>query len=333
MRRAHALLVVPVLAVAATLAGCGSSSPAKSASSSSTAASTTANESVKVTGAFGATPTVTIPAEKAGATLYSKTVIQGTGAPLTTADSFVANFSLYIWSGTTHKLATTTYGKTASANTPTLLPSDLLPGLSKALIGAKDGSRVVAVIPPSEGFGSSGNSELGITGTDTLVFVVDLVKNVANNGSATGAKVSSGGGSLPTVSDPAAGKAPTVTIPKNVTAPKDLTVTTLLKGTGPKLTKGQYVIVQYTGVIWRTGKVFGSSWSSDAPFGFTLDASPEQVIPGWDKGLIGQTVGSRVMLTVPPADGYGSAGQSSAGINGTDTLVFVVDILGTATSS
>ena len=33
------------------------------------------------------------------------------------------------------------------------------------------------------------------------------------------------------------------------------------------------------------------------------------------------------MLVIPPKDGYGSAGQSQAGIKGTDTLVFVVDIL------
>ena len=55
-----------------------------------------------------------------------------------------------------------------------------------------------------------------------------------------------------------------------------------------------------------------------------------QVIKGWDTGLVGQTVGSRVLLVVPPADGYGSAGSAQAGINGTDTLVFVVDILAAA---
>ena len=51
------------------------------------------------------------------------------------------------------------------------------------------------------------------------------------------------------------------------------------------------------------------------------------MIPGWDKGLVGQTVGSRVLLVIPPGDAYGSAGQSQAGIKGTDTLVFVVDII------
>jgi len=51
------------------------------------------------------------------------------------------------------------------------------------------------------------------------------------------------------------------------------------------------------------------------------------VIPGWNDGLPGVTVGSRVMLVIPPAYGYGKAGNSQAGIKGTDTLVFVIDIL------
>ena len=51
------------------------------------------------------------------------------------------------------------------------------------------------------------------------------------------------------------------------------------------------------------------------------------VIAGWDEGLVGQTVGSQVLLVVPPDKGYGAAGNTDAGIKGTDTLVFVVDIL------
>jgi FKBP-type peptidyl-prolyl cis-trans isomerase len=91
---------------------------------------------------------------------------------------------------------------------------------------------------------------------------------------------------------------------------------------------GQDIAVQYTGVIWRTGHIFSSSWQSKTPL--TTPIGEGQVIKGWDTALVGQTVGSRVLLVVPPADGYGSAGQSQVGINGTDTLVFVVDILGAA---
>ncbi len=51
------------------------------------------------------------------------------------------------------------------------------------------------------------------------------------------------------------------------------------------------------------------------------------VVKGWDDGLVGQTVGSRVLLAIPPELGYGKTGNEDAGISGTDTLYFVVDIL------
>ena len=318
MRRASALIVIPLLAAAA-IAGC-SSSTSKSSASSSTG-SATANQSVKVSGDFGASPTVHVPKVKAGTNLFTKTLIKGTGPKLTSAESLVGNFVLYDWSGATAKLV----GSTFSSGGPTLFSGQMLPGLSTALVGQPTGSRVLAVIPPKDGFGTTGNSSIGVKGTDTLVFVVDMVSSIKNNASAVGTQVSNGGGDLPTVTE-AAGQAATIKIPAGAAAPKALTSKTLVQGTGAKVASGDYVVVQYTGVIWRTGKVFDSSWSRNEPFAFNVGAG--QVIKGWDNGLIGQTVGSRVMLVIPPADGYGSSGQSSVGIKGTDTLVFVVDILG-----
>ena len=306
MRRASALIVVPILAAFAAV-GCGSSTPP--------------NQSVTATGSFGSAPKVSIPAEKAGTDLTIKKLIHGSGAQLTGSDSFVGNYAAYVWSGTTHKLATSTYN-----TSPALFTGKLLTGLTDALKGATVGSRVLAVIPPKDAFGSSGNSNLGIKGTDTLVFIVDVMEKFKNTAGATGTQVSTGGGALPTVSTSATN--PTITVQSKNTPPTTLTTHVLMKGSGPALAKGQLAVVQYTGVIWRTGKVFDSSWTRSQPFAFTLGASPEQVIPGWDKGLTGQTVGSRVMLVIPPKDGYGSTGASSAGIKGTDTLVFVVDILG-----
>jgi FKBP-type peptidyl-prolyl cis-trans isomerase len=310
MRRAAALLIVPLLAAGAA-AGCGSSSSSTQAAAS--------NTTVTATGKFGAAPKVTIPAQKASAALYTKTVIQGTGAPLTKSETLLGNFVLYDWSGKTHKLLGSTY----TSGSPTLFAGTMLPGLETALIGQKAGSRVIAVIPPKEGFGSTGNSSIGVAGTDTLVFVVDMIQEFSNTAGATGKQVTTGGGALPTVTAPS-GKAPTVTIP-SATPPKDLQVKTLIQGTGPKVTKGQYIVVQYTGLNWRTKKVFDSSWSRSEPTAFNIGVG--QVIKGWDSGIVGQTVGSRVMLVIPPADGYGKTGSSTAGIKGTDTIVFVVDIL------
>ena len=54
------------------------------------------------------------------------------------------------------------------------------------------------------------------------------------------------------------------------------------------------------------------------------------MLTGWNEGLAGVPVGSRVMLVIPPALGYGAgrAARPSAGIKKTDTLVFVIDVLG-----
>jgi peptidylprolyl isomerase len=315
MRRIAAALFVPLIATAA-LAACGSSA----------APPASANTSVTATGTFGKAPTVKIPAKKAGSNLFVKTEVRGSGTPLRSTDAFLGNYVVYIWSGATHKLALSTY-----TATPQVLSGKLLPGLTTALDGKKMGSRVLAVLPPKYGYGSAGNSQVGVTGTDTLVFVVDMIKTYAGTASASGTNVSNGGGSLPTVTPETSG-GPTVKVPTTA-PPSKLVVKTLIKGSGPPVAKGQEVVTQYVGLNWRTRKVFDSSWSRGAPFGFEIDASPAQIIPGWDKGLTGVPVGSRVMLVIPPKDGYGSTGQSQAGIKGTDTLVFVVDVLDATTGS
>jgi FKBP-type peptidyl-prolyl cis-trans isomerase len=311
MRR-FALLLAPLLVVSAALTGCGSSSSGGGSSSS-------ANSKVSVTGAFGAQPKVTIPKAAAGANLHVQTLIAGHGPALPSTDALLGNYSVYIWHGSTSKLAQSTYDKV-----PALFAGHLLPGLTAALKNAKVGSRVLAVIPPKYGYGAQGNSQGGVAPTDTLVFVIDVLKAFAKNASVSGKSVSSGGNGLPTVST---SNPPKITMPKSGQPPSSLVSKTLVNGSGPVISKGEYVIAQYVGVIWRTGKVFDASEVDGAPFGFQIGAAPTQVIPGWNEGLLGKKVGSRVMLVIPPKDGYGSQGNSQAGIKGTDTLVFVIDLL------
>ena len=314
MRRIAVMTFLPLLAIG-VLAGCGGSS-----------SSSAANPQVTVSGAFGQNPAIKIPAEKAGSGLTVKTLIHGTGPVLQSTDSFVGNYAIYIWSGAAHRLAQSSF----TAHRLTLFPAQLLPGLKTALDGQKMGSRVLAVIPPKDGFGTTGNPQAGVKGTDTLVFVVDMIKDFTPNASATGTAEPGSGKGLPTVTA-VSGSAPTIKVPSGK-PPAGLVTKTLVKGSGPAVTKGQYVVVQYVGAIWSTGTVFDASWNHHQPFAFTVGANPSQVIPGWDQGLLGQTVGSRVMLLIPPADGYGKAGSPQAGIKGTDTLVFVVDILGAFSS-
>jgi peptidylprolyl isomerase len=120
------------------------------------------------------------------------------------------------------------------------------------------------------------------------------------------------------------GVAPTVTVPSG-TPPTGLESADLIPGSGAAAASGDSVTVQYVLATYSSDKVIQSSWSSQ-PFMFTLDANPEQVIPGWDKGVVGMKVGGRRELVIPPSLGYGPT-SPGAGISANDTLVFVVDLL------
>jgi peptidylprolyl isomerase len=100
----------------------------------------------------------------------------------------------------------------------------------------------------------------------------------------------------------------------------------LVTGTGAAVAAGDTLVANYVGETWASKpNVFDSSFSRGEPAGFVIGEG--QVIPGWDKTLVGQKLGSRMLLTIPPADGYGTGGNSDAGIAGTDTLIFVVDLI------
>ena len=118
------------------------------------------------------------------------------------------------------------------------------------------------------------------------------------------------------------GTAPTVTVPTG-SPPTQLQSADLITGTGASAQAGDALTVQYTLATYSSGKVVQSSWTSQ-PFTFTLGLG--DVIPGWDKGVVGMQAGGRRELIVPPALGYGEA-SPGPGIARGDTLVFVIDLL------
>lgn len=118
---------------------------------------------------------------------------------------------------------------------------------------------------------------------------------------------------LPAGLDPRLATKPEVTAGEGTLS--ELQVTTLIEGTGAPLAAGQTVSVNYVGVYYATGEEFDSSWKRGEPFEFTLGVGG--VIQGWDQGLAGVPIGSRVQLDVPSHLGYND-GQDRR---------FVVDIL------
>jgi peptidylprolyl isomerase len=278
--------------------------------------------SITVSGAFGAKPTITIPGIEPPAGLQAHQLISGHGTLVAKGDLVVADFTTYSWNGKAHKKISQ-----LSTGQPEPLPvGSTLPGLDKSLAGSRAGSRLLITIPPKDGYGSKGNSQLGVSGKDTLVVVVDELGAYRKTAGANGTPEVVNGTGLPTVGTSSAGTAPPVHIPQTG-PPATLQTQTLVEGTGPVVKKGKLLIAQYEGVIWRTGKIFDSTWKHGQPAGFQIGTG--HVIKGWDNGLVGKRIGSQVLLVVPPADGYGTQGSAQVGIQGTDTLVFVVDILGT----
>jgi len=114
----------------------------------------------------------------------------------------------------------------------------------------------------------------------------------------------------------------------DVTAPFSVTQTevhTLHGGDGPVVAPTAKVSVCYMGVNGRDGSVFDSAYQRGAPVDFPLDG----VVPGFQKAISGQKVGSTVGVAMTSADGYPD-GQPQAGIQKGDTLVFAIKILSAA---
>ena len=97
----------------------------------------------------------------------------------------------------------------------------------------------------------------------------------------------------------------------------------MVEGKGPKVAKGDLLVADYLGSVYATNKVFDNSYDRGQPFPFQLGGG--QVIPGWDRGLVGMKVGGRRQLTIPPNLAYGPQGQPPA-IAPNETLIFVVDL-------
>ncbi|WP_426594529.1 FKBP-type peptidyl-prolyl cis-trans isomerase [Cellulomonas sp. McL0617] len=122
------------------------------------------------------------------------------------------------------------------------------------------------------------------------------------------------------------GEKPTLSFPAG-TPSGELEVSVLSRGDGALVEAGDDIEVHYLGQAWNGG-VFDNSYDRRSSISFGIGVG--QVIAGWDEGLVGQQVGSRVLLSIPSHLGYGDRGVPQAGIKGGDTLVFVVDIVGTS---
>lgn len=281
-----------------------------------------ASAAVAVSGRFGAKPVVNFTTPLHTPRTEVSTVRPGRGTPIGSAQQVVADVTLLnATSGET--FVSTEYAGLKSAAT-FVVGRLSLPGLAKALVCARPGERLVAVVPPNEGV-PAGTRPDTLGATDSIVAVVDVRR--AYLARADGRDQVMPGG-LPAVVLGPDGR-PGISLPDN-DPPKALRVANLKTGSGAAVRRGDAVLVHYTGVVWKpgdpsNGTVFASTWTEQQPMTAVV-AKGQQLVPGLVTALAGQRVGSQVLAVIPPAQGFGS--QSTSGVPDGATVVYVVDVLG-----
>jgi peptidylprolyl isomerase len=316
------VLIRPALATlllaAVLLAGCAArplvlGSPSPSATEGAVCAEPgAASDAVTVSGDLGASPVVTAEGPFEVDRVERTVLIEGVGRPVAMGD--LADVTITILNATSGDRAPGT------AEARVLLQEGAAqPGLLATILCATPGSRVVGVVPAEDAFGTVGQPELAIGPDDDLVLVVDVLARLPLQADGEPVTLPDGFPDLGLEFD-AVGR-PTATIPA-VDPPAELLSATLLEGSGPLVGAGDEFLIQFQALNWRTGEVFDETWG-DAP------RSLIEVLPGVDAEIVGRAVGSRFVVIVPPADGFGAAGSPSWGIAETDTVVYVVDVLAT----
>jgi len=279
-------------------------------------------DAVTISGDEGSAPEVTWKGRMDAGKVETETLTKGDGEQLKGQDNVLAH--LWIGNGFSQQMTFSTYDKKKAE---LIAVDDQLPEFLAGIRDATIGSRLAITASAADAFGPNGNSGVGIGNKDTVLVIVDLVSKVLDKpeGQET----------------PAPDWMPKAKFRDGVIRGFDFTDTPqptddlrrvqLIQGTGPRVKKGQTIAVRYL------GEAFGGDKPFDENFGDTGTGQPTAfsigtgaVIKGWDQGLDGVPVGSRVVLEVPPELGYGADGSPDSGIPANATLVFVIDILGAA---
>jgi len=320
VRRPFVLSIVAVLASGLLVAGCaarvpelGAETPSPSASAEPSCAEPgTASNAISVRGELGEEPIIIADGPFTVDRVQRTVLVEGEGEPAAAGDLVAVTFTMLN--------ATSGDESPGTAGVRVLLDDEAaLPGLVDTILCSTAGSRVVGVVPAEAAFGSAGQPDLGIGPDDDVIFVVDVLALVPLQAAGDVVALPGEFPALELEFDEAG--RPSVGIPES-DPPATTTAATLIAGDGVVVAAGDEFLVQFQALNWRTGDVFDETWG-DAP------RSLLSILPGVDAAIVGRSVGSRVVVIVAPADGYGAAGAPSSGIAPTDTVVYVVDILAT----
>ncbi len=313
-RRVVPAAVLSVIAASALLlTGCtGVSAPVASDASASPAAaectdypSGADSEGVTVAGGFGEAITAEFSTPLAGTALQRTILTEGDGELTKSGD--LVELRITVFKGSTGESVISE--KTSFP----LGDAQLMPAFVAGIECMPIGSRVVTAVPAADLYGDQGNPSLGIEPGESAVIVSDVLGVEQPIVPAAWTQ------NPPTVAFNGE-EAPVLTLPAGDPSP-DLKLAVITPGDGATVASGDTVTLNYQGTNWNTGEIFDQSYGKQP-----LVIATNQVVKGFGAALVGQKVGSQLVVTMPPALGYGEAGSGHelAG----QTLVFVIEITG-----
>ena len=280
-----------------------------------------ASDLVSARGSFGADPMAAFPTPLIAEETQVSTIDAAEGEPLLAGQ--VVDFQVTVLDAGNGEVLTASSYDSAQPVRRSISPgTDVLGEITQC---ATIGSRVVTATSVQSMFGDTDLSEFNLTAEDTLVVVVDIQNAFLGRANGFDQLAKTG---FPSISLAPNGQ-PGFTIP-NEPAPTELLITTLKLGSGAVVEEGAEAVIHYTGVLWDARAVFDSSWQRGTPATFVALSSqtdPNGVVPGFAQALIGQRVGSQILVVIPPEFGY-APGQGPASVPDGATLIFVFDILG-----
>jgi peptidylprolyl isomerase len=275
---------------------------------------------VGVTGSLGAEPTVRMAAPLTLHKTQAQVVITGTGPPVQIDQLFVLELTLY--DARTGARAASTYDQGQQPLLTKSTADSLFPALVTALVGKRQGSRVVVALSGADGFGSGGTPPKGVQAGDPLIVIADIlaVPPAATIPNATGTPAAATPGA-PTVTV-VAGDPTEISVPRLQQPPARVVVIPLIDGHGPKVRDHSLVTIDYLGQVWGSGGPFADTYFKEpvvVPIGAQLS------LPAWNQALVGVRRGSR-LLVIDPNDATRVPGAVAVPSRG--TIAWVIDILG-----
>lgn len=335
-----------------SLAACGDDGDSSSKADGDASA---ALDAVEITPQGDKEPKVEWTGDFKPSELESEVLVKGEGPVTKEGDTI--RFHAWIGNGFSEKQVLSTYDDGGLQVLE--LTKDLSPALIKAMTGHPVGSLVAVAAPAADAFGEQGNPQIGLGEGDSVLIVANVVEQLsdkevkklaaadakaakaqekaqkkadaqAEKGKKNALKTAKGTKVKPAAWAPKVtfkdGEVPLIDFAGTPKPTGKLQISQVIKGKGKKVKSGQTLVAHYVGQVYEGDAPFDSSYSRGDVATFPIGVG--QVIEGWDKALVGQPIGSRVIVQIPPELGYGEEGNAQAGIKGTDTLVFVVDILG-----